>query len=180
MRRASCSKSFWRGGPSVSCDEINQVAAHAYYRNSPANDNSKFSIENPHLFAFWLVHLEELVYCLHAKTGKEDEDSMAGLARFFIAHFRAVTSKLLPAGTADGEADELVESDEYFNKLTFDQIASASVHILLLLSRLFIRYVKRSDEEDHPERYSKLLGLHALAFNQPLGRSTSPTSASPP
>ena len=157
-------KKLMEGGPSGSFDEINQLAEHAYYRNSPANDNSKFSIENPHLVALWLMHLEELVSCLQVKPGKDDDDSVGGLARFFIAHFPVVTNKLLPKGPEGEEVDKLVETEEYFNKLTFDQIAAASVNILLLLSRLFVQHVKRSDEEEHPQRYSKLLGLHALAF----------------
>ena len=138
------------------------MAEHAYYRNSPANDSSKFSIENPHVVALWLLHLEELVNCVSAKPAK---DSVAGLARFFIAHFPAVTNKLLPAGTGSEEADKLIESEEYFNKLTFDDIASASVNILLLLSRLFVQNEERKDEENRPERYSKLLGLHVLPFD---------------
>ena len=145
-----------------------QVAEHAYYRNSPANENSKFSIENPHLTALWLVHLEELVPYLQPKPGKDgndEDDSVAGLARFFIAHFPAVTYKLLPAGTVPEEADKLIESEGYFNKLTFDQLATADVNILLVLSRLFVQYVTRADEVQRPERYSKLLGLHSLTFD---------------
>ena len=38
-----------------SFDEVNQIAEHAYYRNSPVNNNSKFCIENPHLVAIWLT-----------------------------------------------------------------------------------------------------------------------------
>ena len=122
-------KKLLEGGPSGSFDEINQVAEHAYYRNSPANDNSKFRIENPHLVAIWLLHLEELGGCLHAKSGKDDDDTVAGLARFFIAHFPAVTNKLLPAGASTDQAEQLIESDEYFSRLDVDQIASASVNI---------------------------------------------------
>ena len=161
-------KLFEGGGPSGSFDDINQVAEHAYYRNSPANENSKFSIENPHLTALWLVHLEELVPYLQPKPGKDgndEDDSVAGLARFFIAHFPAVTNKLLPAGTVPEEADKLIESEGYFNKLTFDQLATADVNILLVLSRLFVQYVTRADEVQRPERYSKLLGLHSLTFD---------------
>ncbi len=75
-------RKLFEGGPSVSFDEINQVAEHAYYRNSPANENSKFSIENPHVIALWLVHLEELIPYLQtkpSKDGKDEDDSVAGL-----------------------------------------------------------------------------------------------------
>lgn len=43
-----------------------------------------------------------------------------------------MTNKLLPAGTGGEGADRLIESEEYFNKLTFDQIASASVNVFLI------------------------------------------------
>jgi hypothetical protein len=48
-----------------SFDELNQVAEHAYFRNSPLNNQSKFCVENPHLVTFWLLHLEAcfLVLC---------------------------------------------------------------------------------------------------------------------
>ena len=82
-------KNLMQGGASGSFDEINQ-AGNAYHRNSPANDNSKFSIEKPHLVTIWLVHLEELVSCFRAKNKRdasEEGDSVAVLARFFIAYF---------------------------------------------------------------------------------------------
>ena len=159
-------KKLLEGGPSGSFDEINQVAEHAYYRNSPANENSKFSIENPHLVAIWLIHLEELEGTLRPKAGKDDDDSVAGLARFFIAHFPARINKLLPAGCGDENAEELVESEQYFNTLDFDEIVTASVNILLILQRLFVRYSRRADENGQKKRYSELLGLRTLPFDE--------------
>ena len=152
------------GGSIGSFDELNQVAEHAYYRNSPANENSKFSIENPHMVALWLIHIEELLPFFHGKAGsKEDEDTVSGLMRFFIVHFPPVINKLLPAGTP-AEIEKLVETDEYFNKLSFDQIASAWVNVLLILGRLYQQYQPREDEQNRPARYSKLLGLHTLEW----------------
>lgn len=119
-----------------SFDELNQIAEHAYYRNSPVNNSSKwpgciclpapqgecaaatarwlrFLVENPHLVCVWLMHMEdrvgpcrfasasvktlkELVPFLAPKSNKDDEDSVAGLMRFLIAHFPATCNRLLP------------------------------------------------------------------------------------
>ena len=58
----------------------------------------------------------------------------------------------------------LIETDEYFNKLTFDEVVTASVNVLLILARLYKQNVQRQDEVAHPERFSKLLGLHSLSW----------------
>ena len=47
------------GGTIGSFDEINQIIEHAYYRNAPVNNNSKFCVDNPHLAALWLMHIED-------------------------------------------------------------------------------------------------------------------------
>ena len=157
-------KKLMEGTTIGSFDELNQIAEHAYYRNAPANENSKFSIENPHLVAVWLIHIEELAQHFHGKaSSKEDDDSVSGLMRFFIAHFQAVVNKLLPEGTPE-EINKLIETDEYFNKLNFDELAVAEVNILLVLSRLYKQHVQRQDEQGHPQRFSKLLGLHSPAW----------------
>ncbi len=77
-------KKLLEGGANGSFDEVNQVAEYAYCRNSPANDNSKFSIENPHLVALWLLHLEELVSCLHATPGRMMTTSWLGWLGFSL------------------------------------------------------------------------------------------------
>ena len=97
------------------------------------------------------------------KTGKDDDDSVSGLMRFLIAHFAPVVNKLLPEGSP-AEIARLIESDEYFNKLTFDEIVLALVNVLVLLARLFREHVERTDEKDQPQLYSKLLGLHTLPW----------------
>ena len=163
-------KKLMEGTTIGSFDEINQIAEHAYYRNSPANDNSKFSIENPHLVVLWLMHIEELIPHFQTKVGKDDDDSVAGLMRFFIAHFPAVVNKLLPEGPL-AELNKLIESDAYFNKLNFDEVATANVNILLILSRLYKEQCQRPDEVGHPELYSKLLGLHSLSFEPDAWRA---------
>ena len=163
-------KKLMEGTTIGSFDEINQIAEHAYYRNSPANDNSKFSIENPHLVVLWLMHIEELIPHFQTKVGKDDDDSVAGLMRFFIAHFPAVVNKLLPEGPP-AELNKLIESDAYFNKLNFDEVATANVNILSIFSRLYKEQCQRPDEVDHPERYSWLLGLHSLSFEPDAWRA---------
>ena len=153
------------GTSTGSFDELNQIAEHAYYRNAPANDNSKFSIENPHLVAVWLVHIEELVQHLSGKAhNKEDDDSVSGLMRFLIAHWPPVVNKLLPEVSSVEELYKLIESDKYFNKLTFDDLVLAEVNIHRVLSRLYKQYVKREDERECPRLYSSLLGLHSQAW----------------
>ena len=52
-------KKLAEGGTIGSFDEINQIIEHAYYRNSPVNNNSKFCVDNPHLAALWLMHIED-------------------------------------------------------------------------------------------------------------------------
>ena len=58
-------KKLAEGGTIGSFDEINQIIEHAYYRNSPVNNNSKFCVDNPHLAALWLMHIEDtwVFYC---------------------------------------------------------------------------------------------------------------------
>ena len=52
-------KKLCEGTTIGSFDEINQIMEHAYYRNAPVNSASKFCVENTHLVALWLMHLEE-------------------------------------------------------------------------------------------------------------------------
>ena len=52
-------KKLAEGGTIGSFDEINQIIEHAYYRSSPVNNNSKFCVDNPHLAALWLMHVED-------------------------------------------------------------------------------------------------------------------------
>ena len=47
------------GGTIGSFDEINQITEHAYYRNAPVNNASKFCVENPRLVALGLMRLAE-------------------------------------------------------------------------------------------------------------------------
>lgn len=154
-------KKLMEGNTIGSFDELNQIAEHAYYRNSPANNNSKFCIENPHLVSIWLMHIEELVGLMVGGTGKEDDDSVSGLMRFLIAHFPAVVNKLLPEGSP-AEISKLIETEDYFNMLTFDELASATVNVLILLVRLFPLNKQRADEGG--AEFSKLLGQHTLPW----------------
>ena len=52
-------KKLAEDGTIGSFDEINQIIEHAYYRNSPVNNNSKFCVGNPYLAALWLMHIED-------------------------------------------------------------------------------------------------------------------------
>ena len=159
-------KKLMEGTSIGSFDELNQIAEHAYYRNAPANENSKFSIENPHLVAVWLVHIEELVQLFSGKSAnKEDDDTVSGLMRFLIAHWPPVVNKVLPDGSPE-EINKLIESGKYFNRLTFDEVVLAEVNILRVLSRLYQQYVEREDEKKRLGLYSKLLGLHSQAWEK--------------
>eukprot|EP00973_Karenia_brevis_P001231 168334-Karenia_brevis.AAC.1 len=91
------------------------------------------------------MDLEELVPVLTGKTGREDDDSVGGLMRFLIAHWSPVVNRLLPEGSPE-EVQQLIETDEYFNTLSFDEVARAMVNILLLLVRLFPQHQRRADE----------------------------------
>ena len=48
------------GGPAGSMDDLNQIADHAFFKNAPGNKESRFRVDNPHLVAFILTHMEEL------------------------------------------------------------------------------------------------------------------------
>lgn len=157
-------KELMEGATIGSSDELNQIAEHAYYRNSPANDNSKFSIENPHMVAIWLMHMEELIPHFHGRAGaKDDEDSVSGLMRFLIVHFPPVVNKLLP-DAPPVELETLVETNELFNQLTFDQLAAAWVNVLMILTRLYKQHEERDDEKGDGQRSNKLLGLRTLPW----------------
>jgi hypothetical protein len=69
------------GGCAGSMDDLNALAEHAFYKNAPSNKESRFRVENPHLVAIILTHMEEIVPLLQqAREGSKD--SVAGLQRF--------------------------------------------------------------------------------------------------
>lgn len=70
------------GGPAGSFEDINQLCEHCFCKNNPLTTTSKYRVENPHLVAFILMHLEELVPLLES-----DDDSVGGLMRFLFLHF---------------------------------------------------------------------------------------------
>ena len=45
-------------------DDLNAIAEHAFFKNGPANKDSRFRVENPHLVCIILTHMEEMVALL--------------------------------------------------------------------------------------------------------------------
>jgi hypothetical protein len=153
------------GGPAGSMDDLNAIAEHAFFKNAPANKDSKFRVENPHVIVFILTHMEEMVPLLDKElNATKDKDSVAGLARFLYGHFKPMCSKVLPEGSPD-EIEKLIqENDEYFNDILFDEAVTCVVNILLVMDLLYQLDVERVDEKEHKEMFSELTGLHTLSW----------------
>lgn len=103
-----------------------------FFKNNPLTAGSKSRCENPHLCAYILLHLEELVAMMES-----ERDSVAGLQRFLVAHFPPVVSKIMPEGSPE-EIKTLMESEEdFFNDITYDEAVLAVVNPLLVLEQLY-------------------------------------------
>ncbi|CAE7917987.1 unnamed protein product, partial [Symbiodinium necroappetens] len=101
--------------PGGSFEDLNQIMDHDLYKNNPAS-GTKFYVKNPHLVGSILLHLPELV------KQSTLPDSVAGLSRFLVAHFKAVTHKILPDKSADELRQMLTEDPDYFNDLAYDDV----------------------------------------------------------
>ncbi|CAE7282086.1 unnamed protein product [Symbiodinium sp. CCMP2592] len=104
--------------PGGGFEDLNQIMDHDLYKNNPAS-GTKFYVKNPHLVGSILLHLPELV------KQSTLPDSVAGLSRFLVAHFKAVTHKILPNKSADELRQMLTEDPDYFNDLAYDDVVKA-------------------------------------------------------
>ena len=153
-----------QGGPAGSMDDLNALAEHVFAKNNPLNNQSKFRVENPHLVAYILMHLEESVPLF-----EKDQDSVAGLQRFRYGHLPAVVNKI----HVDG--DDAADGDEwYFNDVSFDNAILSLVNPLLIMDKLYEEDKKRSDETDG--MYSALSGIHIMSWSAEAKKKSSRTS----
>lgn len=58
----------------------------------------------------------------------------------------------------------MVETDGYFNSLTFDEAVTAIVNVLLLMGGLYIQHQPRKDEGGAGNRFSTLSGVHSMGW----------------
>lgn len=142
------------GGPGGGIEELNMVAEHDVFKNSPANAGGKFFVRNPHLIALIMLHLEEIA------QQASQPDTVAGMSRFLMCKFPAVHCKIRPS--SDGEAVR-GEIEEYFNLLGYDQVVASMAHVLCITKLLFPHNEAR-DDEAQSKTFSKVSGLHTLPF----------------
>jgi hypothetical protein len=152
------------GGPSGSMDDLNAILEHAFFKNGPANKDSRFRVENPHLVVFILTHMEELVALLE-ETRDSAKDSVAGLSRFLYCHFPPKCNKILPEASEEEIKDLIEQDEEFFNDVVFDDAVLSIVNPLLLLGRLYELGKEREDEKDEKQMFSTLSGLHTMKWD---------------
>ena len=104
------------------------------------------------------MHLEELV-ALGSKT-----DSVMAMARFLIAKFPSVVNKLMPTTADPAEMRAMMETDDFFNELDYDEAVKCMAHVLLVSAKLFPYNAKRPDANVFPKMYSEVTGLHSLPW----------------
>jgi hypothetical protein len=156
------------GGHSGSMDDLNAIGEHCYWKNGPANKESRFCVDNPHLVVILLSHMEELVPLLEkAKNmSKDSKDSTNGSQRFSYVHFKGASLKLLPEGCNKEEiASFIADNDDFFNDLTFDEAVLAAVNPLLIMERLCKQDQMRTDETVDKKMFSNLSGLRSPAWS---------------
>ena len=106
-----------------------------------------------------MLHLEEFVDAVQQK------DSVAGMMRFLVAHFKMVVHKILPEGSAD-ELQRLLEDEpDYFNDLEYDEVVKCMTNILLVADELFPANRRRCDEAAGASSdFSEVRGVHRLSW----------------
>ena len=101
-------------------------------KNNPLNVTSKYRVENPHLVAVILMHMEEVSGFL--ETAKE-KDSANGMMRFLFAHFPPVCNKLLPSHSAS-QQERLREADECWSERPDNLVSSVRFFLSKVPNRL--------------------------------------------
>ena len=106
-----------------------------------------------------MLHLEEFVEAV------QQQDSVAGMMRFLVAHFKMVVHKIMPEGSPE-EVQKLLEDDpDYFNDLEYDEVVKCMTHILLVADELFPAHRRRCDEATGAgSDYSEVRGVHRLSW----------------
>jgi hypothetical protein len=144
--------------PGGGMEDLNQIQDHDIYKNTPAS-GTRFYVRNPHLVGSLLMHLEEFV-----RQAKQ-EDSIAGLSRFLVAHFPCVVHKIMPEGSSQEIEKALAEDPDYFNSLTYDNVVKAMTNVLLLADKLFPMGSRRADEIGQADgNFSDVRGIHQQAW----------------
>ena len=143
------------GGPGGGIEELNMVAEHDVFKNSPANAGGKFFVRNPHLVALIMLHLEEIVH------QAQQPDTVAGMSRFLCCKFPAVHCKIRPSHEGEVQPGDL---EDYFNSLGYDAVVSSMAHILRVSKLLFPRNEPRDDDTQY-KTFSQVSGVHTLPFD---------------
>ena len=104
---------------SGSFEDLNQILGQDLYKNNPAS-GTKFYVKNPHLVGSILLHLPELV------KQAAQPDTVAGLSRFLVVHFKSVAHKRFPDVPLQDMEALLADDPDYFNDLTYDDVVKAS------------------------------------------------------
>ena len=105
--------------PGDGFEDLNQLLDHDLYKNNPAS-GARFYVRNPHIVGSILLHLPELV------RQAAQPDTVAGMSRFLIGHFKSVAHKILPDGSPEDVQALLNEDPDYFNDLTYDEVVQAT------------------------------------------------------